>query len=125
MLACMPSNAAMSATAIIATPRLSSIIKPSVFHVVFRRPARRQRISAGCQTTCRRSAMSQAASVVSEHAINDTSPASIVQQIDDKARIVLIGDATHGTSDFYARRAEITKELICNHGFHAVSVEAG
>lgn len=126
MLACrLPSNAAMSVTAITATPRLLSIIKPSVLHVVFRRPARWRRISAGCETICRRSATSQAASVVSEHAIKDTLPASIVQQIDNKARIVLIGDATHGTSDFYARRAEITKELICNHGFHAVSVEAG
>lgn len=69
--------------------------------------------------------MSQADSVVSEHAIKDISPASIVQQIDHNARIVLIGDATHGTSEFYARRAEVTKDLICNHGFHAVSVEAG
>lgn len=124
MLACRPSNAAMSVT-IVATARFVSISKSSVFHVVFRKPARRKHIPAGCEIACRRSAMSQAASVVSKNAIKDISPASIVQQVDGKARIVLIGDATHGTSDFYARRAEITKELICNHGFHAVSVEAG
>lgn len=69
--------------------------------------------------------MSQAPSIVSKHAIPDISASSIVQHIDKGARFVLIGDGTHGTSDFYARRAEITKELICHHGFHAVSVEAG
>lgn len=115
----------MSAAAIFSTPHALSIIKPSVLHSVFRRPARWQRSPAACDTDCCRSAASQAASVVSEHAIKDISPASVVRQIDDDARIVLIGDATHGTSDFYARRAEITKELICKHGFHAVSVEAG
>ena len=121
----MPSNAAMSVAAVLRAPHSLSIIKPSLVRIVFRRPARQQRLPAGCETTCRRSAMSQAASVVSKHAIKDVSPANIAHQIDDNARIVLVGDATHGTSDFYARRAEITKELICNHGFHAVSVEAG
>ncbi len=40
------------------------------------------------------------------------------------ARIVLIGEASHGTHEFYRVRAEITKRLIRDGGFHAVAVEA-
>jgi erythromycin esterase-like protein len=40
------------------------------------------------------------------------------------SRIVLLGEATHGTHDFYALRAEITKKLISDHGFTVVAVEA-
>jgi erythromycin esterase-like protein len=40
------------------------------------------------------------------------------------ARFVLIGEATHGTQEFYRRRAELTKRLIAEHGFAAVAVEA-
>ena len=69
--------------------------------------------------------MSQAADVVAKHAIPNVSPAQIASELHTEARIVLIGDATHGTSDFYRDRAEITKELIQHHGFNALSVEAG
>ncbi len=41
-----------------------------------------------------------------------------------EARIVLLGEASHGTHEFYAHRAEITKRLIAGHGFAAVAVEA-
>ncbi|UVJ45585.1 erythromycin esterase family protein [Pseudomonas sp. LS1212] len=40
------------------------------------------------------------------------------------ARVVLIGEASHGTSDFYRTRAAITKRLIERHGFSIVAVEA-
>ena len=40
------------------------------------------------------------------------------------ARLVLIGEASHGTHEFYRIRAEITKRLITEHGFCAVAVEA-
>lgn len=40
------------------------------------------------------------------------------------ARIVLIGEASHGTHEFYARRAAITRQLIEHEGFTAVAVEA-
>jgi erythromycin esterase-like protein len=39
------------------------------------------------------------------------------------ARIVLLGEATHGTSEFYAARAAITRRLISHHGFNLVAVE--
>jgi protein-L-isoaspartate(D-aspartate) O-methyltransferase len=40
------------------------------------------------------------------------------------ARLVLIGEATHGTSEFYRIRAEITKALIEHRAFDFVAVEA-
>ena len=39
-------------------------------------------------------------------------------------RIVLLGEASHGTSEFYRARAQITKRLIREHGFTIVAVEA-
>ena len=40
------------------------------------------------------------------------------------ASIVLIGEASHGTKDFYATRADLTRRLIAEHGFRAVTLEA-
>src|SRR6185437_3891896 len=40
------------------------------------------------------------------------------------ARVVLIGEASHGTHEFYRIRAEITKRLIRERGFVAVAAEA-
>jgi protein-L-isoaspartate(D-aspartate) O-methyltransferase len=39
-------------------------------------------------------------------------------------RVVLLGEASHGTSEFYRARAAITKRLIAEHGFTIVAVEA-
>jgi erythromycin esterase-like protein len=39
-------------------------------------------------------------------------------------RIVLIGEASHGTHDFYRERARITRRLVDELGFNAVAVEA-
>ena len=39
------------------------------------------------------------------------------------APIVLIGEATHGTHEFYHMRAELTKRLITEKGFTAVCIE--
>jgi erythromycin esterase-like protein len=40
------------------------------------------------------------------------------------ARLVLIGEATHGSHEFYRTRAELTKALISRKGFNFVAVEA-
>ncbi|MBC7456136.1 MAG: erythromycin esterase family protein [Massilia sp.] len=40
------------------------------------------------------------------------------------ARFVLLGEATHGTHEFYQQRARITERLIVEKGFAAVAVEA-
>jgi erythromycin esterase-like protein len=39
-------------------------------------------------------------------------------------RVVLLGEASHGTSEFYRARAAITRRLIESHGFSIVAVEA-
>ena len=41
-----------------------------------------------------------------------------------ESRLVLIGEATHGTSEFYRLRAQITKALIERKGFNFVAIEA-
>src|SRR5947199_6940000 len=40
------------------------------------------------------------------------------------ASFVLLGEASHGTHEFYRTRAEITSRLIKEKGFTAVAVEA-
>src|SRR5258705_5059713 len=40
------------------------------------------------------------------------------------ARFVLLGEASHGTHEFYRERAQITQRLIKEKGFTAVAVEA-
>jgi erythromycin esterase-like protein len=40
------------------------------------------------------------------------------------ARFVLLGEASHGTHEFYAERARITERLLVEKGFTAVAVEA-
>jgi erythromycin esterase-like protein len=47
---------------------------------------------------------------------------TIVEHIGD-ARIILLGEASHGTHDFYATRAAVTRRLIETQGFHAVTIE--
>jgi erythromycin esterase-like protein len=41
-----------------------------------------------------------------------------------EARLVLIGEASHGTHEFYRIRAELTKALISRKGFNVLAVEA-
>src|SRR5882724_8964267 len=41
-----------------------------------------------------------------------------------EARFVLLGEASHGTHEFYHERAQITERLIKEKGFTAVAVEA-
>ncbi|HJP84805.1 MAG TPA: erythromycin esterase family protein [Gemmatimonadaceae bacterium] len=48
---------------------------------------------------------------------------ALLDQIGD-AQIVLLGEASHGTHEFYHERAQITKRLIIEKGFNAVAVEA-
>src|SRR5438132_11491342 len=48
---------------------------------------------------------------------------SLLEVIGD-ARFVLIGEASHGTHEFYQERAEITRRLIREKGFTSVAVEA-
>src|SRR5918993_699680 len=40
------------------------------------------------------------------------------------SRFALLGEASHGTHEFYRERAEVTKRLVTERGFTAVAVEA-
>ena len=53
----------------------------------------------------------------------DTDFDSLIELIGD-ARFVLLGEASHGTHEFYRARADITRRLITEKGFNAVAVEA-
>jgi erythromycin esterase-like protein len=65
---------------------------------------------------------------VREHARRfGTSPAEELRPVLEAAadaRLVLIGEASHGTHEFYWTRAELTRMLIARHGFTLVAVEA-
>lgn len=39
------------------------------------------------------------------------------------ARVILLGEATHGTSEFYRARAAITERLVQKHGFRILAIE--
>ncbi len=41
-----------------------------------------------------------------------------------QAQLVLLGEASHGTHEFYRERARLSRRLIEEHGFAAVAVEA-
>jgi erythromycin esterase-like protein len=68
--------------------------------------------------------MDPALDIVRRHALPTTEGmAPLLDAIGD-ARLVLIGEATHGTHEFYRTRAELTKALIASKGFNLVAVEA-
>ena len=56
-------------------------------------------------------------------AIDDPAFAALFDRFGD-ARVVLLGEASHGTSEFYRARAAISRRLIEAHGFNIVAVEA-
>lgn len=47
---------------------------------------------------------------------------ALLERVGD-ARYVLLGEASHGTHEFYRERASITKRLIAELGFRAVAIE--
>ena len=48
---------------------------------------------------------------------------ALLRMVGDR-RFVLLGEASHGSHEFYRERARITKRLIEEKGFNAVAVEA-
>ena len=47
----------------------------------------------------------------------------LVQQL-SRAKLALLGEASHGTHEFYAQRAALSQRLVREHGFKAIVVEA-
>ena len=48
---------------------------------------------------------------------------AVIESVAD-AEVVLIGEASHGTHEFYQYRADLTRALIARKGFNLVAVEA-
>jgi erythromycin esterase-like protein/predicted phosphoribosyltransferase len=61
---------------------------------------------------------------VSIDAPDGVPPRDALEKLIGDARVVLIGESSHGTREFYAARAEITKWLIEEKGFVGVAAEA-
>jgi protein-L-isoaspartate(D-aspartate) O-methyltransferase len=55
--------------------------------------------------------------------IDEADLGALLTRIGD-SELVLLGEATHGTSEFYRMRARITRELIERRGFRAITLEA-
>lgn len=68
-------------------------------------------------------AVSEIARVASPISFDESDYDQLFEQIGN-ARVVLIGEASHGTHEFYRERARITRRLIERHGFTAVAAEA-
>jgi erythromycin esterase-like protein len=65
--------------------------------------------------------------IVRRHAVpldSETAAQRLLDAIDPNASLVLIGEATHGTHEFYRIRADLTRALIQRRGFVVVAVEA-
>jgi protein-L-isoaspartate(D-aspartate) O-methyltransferase len=61
----------------------------------------------------------------SEHfaRIDDVNLDNLLERVGN-SRLVLLGEASHGTAEFYEMRARITSELIEKKGFNVIAVEA-
>ena len=60
---------------------------------------------------------------IPHHALQDAQDLDLLMQEIGNARIVLLGEASHGTSEFYTWRTAISKRLIQEKGFNFISVE--
>jgi putative phosphoribosyl transferase len=70
----------------------------------------------------------EVAALIAEHAepfgsVDDADLDALLDRIGD-ARVVCLGEATHGTSEFYRLRARITQALVERKGFRIVAAEA-
>ena len=68
------------------------------------------------------------AALIAEHAepfasVDDADLSALLDRIGD-ARVVCLGEASHGTSEFYRLRARITRALVEQKGFRIVAAEA-
>jgi len=53
-----------------------------------------------------------------------TGLSGLVTALFQDRRVVMLGEATHGTAEFYDARAEVTVDLVSRHDFNIVAVEA-
>ena len=58
---------------------------------------------------------------VSHEVVHIQDLAPLFDQLSD-SKLVLLGEASHGTHDYYTWRTEISKHLIENHGFNFIAI---
>ena len=85
-------------------------------------------VSSVARSRPRRARPAATAALIRESAepiadIDDVDLGPLLDRIGD-AKLVLLGEASHGTSEFYQMRARITRELIRTRGFTIVAAEA-
>src|SRR5205814_9121151 len=70
--------------------------------------------------------LTKAAEAVAQvaHPIAGESDDELLRQLAGNHQVVLIGEASHGTHEFYEIRAELTRRLIVENGFRSIAVEA-
>ena len=80
------------------------------------------------RTFCRHFAPdSDASQVIRQHAIpftGDTRELDSLLDLIGDSSFVLIGEASHGTHEFYKTRIDLTRRLIDERGFNVVAAEA-
>jgi len=86
----------------------------------------RQRGSSRDDPVMSRSSLNRDAAIIREHArrIDKNTDLDALVAMAGEAQVVLLGEASHGTHEFYAMRAELTQRLIAEHGFRGVVIEA-
>src|SRR5687767_7755466 len=68
-------------------------------------------------------AVPTAAKGIPYHPLRDTTDLDVLVQAIGGRRIVLLGESTHGTHEFYQWRAALTKRLVAEKGFSFVGLE--
>src|SRR5947207_15053989 len=58
------------------------------------------------------------------HRVSSESDYGPLLEVIGDRQVVLIGEASHGTHDFYATRADLTRRLIDEKGFRSLALEA-
>lgn len=58
------------------------------------------------------------------HSLTDAAEHNVLADRAKDAQVVLIGEASHGTQEFYAIRAALTRRLVEKHGFRIIALEA-
>ena len=70
-------------------------------------------------------AFSQSPDLILQHAVpfEDRFELSALTDAITSERLVLMGEASHGTSEFYTKRAAMSKHLVAERGFNFIAVE--
>src|SRR5688572_22607830 len=59
----------------------------------------------------------------SSHKLENSKDLDVLLNEIGNSKFVLLGEASHGTKEYYTWRAEITKRLIAEKGFNVIAVE--